>query len=493
MNTHILLGYPLLFIAGLEILLGVLLLRQNRQGSTVHRSVAAFSFFSAAFSLSSALMYLSAAAGRDPVPFARVSWIGWLSVPAALQFVFFLRSETSAKARLIGYVLYPFWTLVLILCLTTDLIVTDHYVLIPFQNDHGPLEHTARLLGGILIVWLIVEIVRLRRDVAGLKRAQLNYFFLGTLIFASSGSLVAAFLQVFGGFRFEPSLASYFSFPWVVLTVYAILRYRLFDIRIAVSHILSVSLLFGLFAWSQLLLFQLLQPLIGDAMALLMSLSLVVLLFFGTPFSRRLRSLVQWTVLQDRYLYQDILRESIKAIVTILDFDELLAYITETIWKTVGTETVALFLKDASQGYSLCRSEGTLPGLAIGQQLDPSITDLMRQAGEPVVREELERMLYDGGFAPLSRSLRTIGGELLIPLRYKGQIEGLLAVGRKRNGEAFLQSDIDLLDALAGHAAVAIENARLYEEARRARESLEASDARLNEMARRSIQEFLSQ
>ncbi len=493
MSLHVILGYPLLFIAATELLLGIVLLRQNRRNSRVIKAVAAFSFFSAAFSLSSSLMYLSAAAGMDPVPFARLNWIGWFSVPAALQFVFYLRSEASRTARIVGYLLYPFWTVMLVLCLTTDLIVTNRYVLIPFQNPHGPLENPARFIGAGLIVWLMVEIIRLHRDVTGIKQAQLNYFFVGTIIFAVGGALTAGFLQLFGGFGFEPGLSAYFSFPWVVLTVYAIMRFRLFDIRIVISNLLTRALLLVLFAWAQLALFRALEPLVGQAMAILLSLSFLVLLFFGTPFSKRLRVLVQWTVLQDRYLYQDVLRESIKAIVTILDFDELLDYIAETIRTALRTDGVAIYLKDGQSGFTLRHGTGGAVSALRGRSLDPAVVDLVRQTGEAVVREELERILPDESFHSLNCALRDIGAELLVPLRYKGQLEGVLAVGHKGNGEAFLQSDIDLLDALAGHAAVAIENALLYDAARRARESLEASDARLAELAKRIIQKALSQ
>ncbi len=492
MNLHVILGYPLLFVAVLELLLGIVLLRENPRNSRVNKAVAAFSFFSAAFSLSTALMYLTAAAGRDPVPFARLNWIGWLTIPAAFQFVFYLRSEASRAARIAGYVLYPFWTLMLVLCLTTDLIVTDRYVLIPFRNQHGPLEHAARFIGGGLIVWLGAEIMRLRREVTGIKRAQLNSFFAGTLIFAASGALAAGFLQMAGGFGFEPGLSAYFSVPWVAMTGYAIMRYRLFDIRIVLSNLLNRTLLFGLFAWAQLLLFLALSPFVGNAVAVLLSLSLLVLLLFGMPFSRRLRVLVPGTVLQDRNLYQDVLRESIKAIITILDFDELLEYIADTIRRAFRADSVALYLRDPQGRFSL--RQGTDGGLAPEDRtLDPAIVDLVRQTGEAVVREELEGLLPDESFRALNRSLRDMGAELLAPIRYKGQLEGVLAVGQKGDGEAFLQSDIDLLDGLAGHAAVAIENARLYDEARRARESLEASDARLAEMAKHSVRKALSE
>ncbi len=493
MDLHHLLGYPLVAVACLEVLLGTMLLRQNRRHSRVNRAVAVFSYVSAAFSLSTALMYLRAAAGLDHIPFARLSWIGWFSIPAALQFVFYLRSETSGAARIIGWSLYPFWAVMLALSLFTDLIVTDRYVLIPFENHPGPVENPARLIGGVLILWLIIEIFRLRRKVTGIKRAQLNYFFYGTLIFATCGSLAAGFLQLLGGFGFEPGLTAYFSFPWVVLTFYAITRYRLFDIRIVVSNLLAVGLLFALFAATQAGLFHLLQPLAGSTAALMLSLSVAVLAFFGTPVSARLRGLVRRTVLRDKYHYQEVLRESVKAVVTILDFNELMAYLVDAARRGLLAGSAALYLKDTDGRFTMRYGLGG----AVAQDREPAlneeIVDLVRQSGSAVVREELERILPEKAFGHLNRALQAVDAELIIPLSSKGRLDGILTVGGKGSGEPFVQSDIDLLDALAGHAAIAIENARLYEEARRARDSLQESEARLSSMVEHSIRKYLSQ
>lgn len=493
MNLHYLLGYPLAAVAGLEILLGTMLLRQNPRNSRVNKAVAAFSFSSAAFSLSVAIMYLRAASGLDHIPFARLSWVGWYSVPAALQVVFYLRDEGSSTARQIGWVLYPFWTAVLALCLFTDLIVTDYYRLIPFENHSGPVENPVRFIGGALIVWLMIEILRLRAKVAGVKRAQLNYFFVGTLIFATCGSLSAGFLQLFGGFGFEPGLASYFSFPWVVMTFYAISRFRLFDMRIIISNALGVLLLFVLFAGAHAVLFSLLAPIAGNLLSLVLSLFLIVLFFFGTPLSVSIRAFVRRTVLQDAYLYQDVLREATTAVVTILDFSDLMEYIVDTIRRTLQTGNVSIYLKNADGRHVLRHASGYVSREGSLPLLDQQVVEMVQQSGRALVREEFERILPEQDFSGLNNALRALDAEVVVPLRYKGQMGGILIVGAKGNGGPFVQSDVDLLDALAGHAAIAIENARLYDDARRAHDSLQESEARLSAIAEHSIRKYLSQ
>ena len=49
-----------------------------------------------------------------------------------------------------------------------------------------------------------------------------------------------------------------------------------------------------------------------------------------------------------------------------------------------------------------------------------------------------------------------------MPLKVRGQIIGVLYVDNKARNALFGQGDLDLLNAFAGQAAVAIENSRLY-------------------------------
>jgi hypothetical protein len=102
MNSFEIIAYPLLPIGMMELLLGFLLLGQSRRSNPVHRSVAAIAFFSSAYALNTAVMYLSSSRGHDFIVFARLNWIGWFAIPAGLQFLNYYRSETSRTARRVG-------------------------------------------------------------------------------------------------------------------------------------------------------------------------------------------------------------------------------------------------------------------------------------------------------------------------------------------------------------------------------------------------------
>jgi diguanylate cyclase (GGDEF)-like protein len=62
---------------------------------------------------------------------------------------------------------------------------------------------------------------------------------------------------------------------------------------------------------------------------------------------------------------------------------------------------------------------------------------------------------------------------LAVPLKYAGSVVGVIVVS-KLGLDQFDEDDVRLLEVLAGHAAVSVENARLYEAARREAESATA-------------------
>jgi two-component sensor histidine kinase len=80
------------------------------------------------------------------------------------------------------------------------------------------------------------------------------------------------------------------------------------------------------------------------------------------------------------------------------------------------------------------------------------------------------------------KDLERLGAELFVPLLVKGDLVGLFAFGPKLSEEAYSQDEEITLATLANQAAIAIENARLYEaaqqeitERKRAEEQIKAS------------------
>ncbi len=481
MDLHQIISYPLYAGGVLEIILGIALLKKApRQGRAIQACAGLF-FAAAAFVLFTAISYSLEAEGRGYNFFNRASWIGWFMIPAGLQFAYYMEDENSPAARIVGYVLYPFWGLVFALTMLTDLVEPGDPSLIPFVSIDGPLEKPLRILGSLMAIWLLVELYRAKNRMSGNKKAQFNLFFYGTLFFNIGCILIAGVLPLFCAIN--PAFTAFFSLPWVVITYYAITRHRLFDLRLLVSRALNITIPSVLFSALHLVLFKLLSPSLGDSLAILLSLAVIGLIFFGTRFSRTVQQWVQKLVLQDKYDYQSVLRESIKALVTILNQDELLAYLIHSIKKSMGVESICLALKMEGGRIAQLYGDGALAQAKQDRPLSDDMIEWLRRVNHVVVRDELESMEPRGENRMMQAYLTELGAEIIVPLVYKGDIKGVIVLGQKGNGDPYVQSDIDLLESLAGHAAIAIENARLYEEARRTKESFLASESKFRTLA----------
>lgn len=483
MNSFQVIAYPLLPISAMELLLGFLLLVQKPRSGPVQRSVAAIAFFSSAYAMNTAVMYLMASRGHDFIFFARLNWIGWFAIPAGLQFIYYLRSETSRVARIVGYILYPFWAAILVLCVSTDMIVSPRYSLMPYMNQPGPLEVPARIGGALMILWLIIEILRTRRHLTGIKKFQLDYFFAGLLIFASGGVAIAGILPAIGGLGVEPGLGSFFGLPWVVLTFYAIVRHSLFEMRIIFSRTLNIIIVILVCSGLQAAVLSAIGPAIGTALSSLISLSLLGFFLFGTPVSGKVQALVNSLIIGDRYNYGAILREAIVALNTKQEEHELLDHLIETTCSGLGIRDAGIYLYRVEDGFVMRQGRGLFSGMVNQRRLADIALMKLQEANGPLIRTMMAG--EDPETSNLTTYMQGIGAEALVPFLFQGRLQGALSLGAKVRGEPFGQSDVGFLETLAAHAASSLENARLNEITRKIRSSLQDSEERFMTLAQR--------
>jgi signal transduction histidine kinase len=94
------------------------------------------------------------------------------------------------------------------------------------------------------------------------------------------------------------------------------------------------------------------------------------------------------------------------------------------------------------------------------------------EEAKPLRLDDISRHPMSIGFPPNHPPMRTFLG---VPVRAREEIFGRLYLTEKNNGDAFNSDDEVVLQALAGAAGIAIDNARLYEASRRRQQWLEAT------------------
>jgi K+-sensing histidine kinase KdpD len=173
---------------------------------------------------------------------------------------------------------------------------------------------------------------------------------------------------------------------------------------------------------------------------------------------------------------------------TSLDEDTVLAQVMDAIIQLTRAERGFLMLRD---------DDGNLQ-VKIARNLDQqtlsseefrysrTIANLVQDSGQGILTTNAtEDPRFAGGASIMAQGLRSI---MACPLRARGNIVGIAYVENRVVAGLFVQEDLTILEALAGQASIAIDNARLFSDtdeelARRLNElqELRRIDLRLNE------------
>ncbi|MGB7337681.1 MAG: GAF domain-containing protein [Phototrophicaceae bacterium] len=153
----------------------------------------------------------------------------------------------------------------------------------------------------------------------------------------------------------------------------------------------------------------------------------------------------------------------------ILDLDVLLPQVVDLIQDQFYYDHVQIFLMDDDNEWALLRASTGEAGknlLNVGHKLkrgSASVIGSVTEIGQPSIAldtADAAVVHQPNPFLPLTRS------EMALPMVVKGEIVGALDV-QSNDPNAFTDEDVQVLTILASQIAVAIDNARLYEDAER--------------------------
>ncbi|HVO25554.1 MAG TPA: ATP-binding protein [Candidatus Margulisiibacteriota bacterium] len=322
---------------------------------------------------------------------------------------------------------------------------------------------------------LLVLVHDYRASTEPRMRLQLKFWLVGAWVAVPLGltNLLPSY-----GVRFYP-LGSLGNAAWVAIVAYAIVRHRLMDIDVAVTKGMAyagVSLVitipaFALTLWLQQLSFGQIHS----------NFSAVILLMFvaiGALFpSLRMRaeSRIERSLFREKHQYRTALVAFTRSIVRILDKEKLLNELTSTLTETLGLDRIAIALADEGRRVFSVRQASSAYAPAELPAQDEILASLRRHQ-RAVLRDELEASSDQRERDLAAQTCRRNGWEVCIPLSATGNLIGFIALGRKRNLDAFFAEDLELLETLAGEASVALENARLYGELKRSQDIIRRAD-----------------
>ncbi|MBW1728504.1 MAG: GAF domain-containing sensor histidine kinase [Deltaproteobacteria bacterium] len=257
---------------------------------------------------------------------------------------------------------------------------------------------------------------------------------------------------------------------FLTATTYAIIRYRLMDIRLVMrrSFIFAGLALFVFFAyyatlWLDTKLFG--GPYTSGAYLAALVITPIFLLAFSR-LSRILKSVANKYFFAGLYDHQETIDTFASKVSKTIHLNEVVGVIIETIENTLRIDNIAVALRKPGD-------DGSFDPLEIHGFGRAELNQICRQkdlysyfvlSQKPLVVDEflkLDERTSDQA-ARITADLKRFGIAICLPLITKKRINSLVILGQKISREAYTKEDIELLMTLSHQAAVALENARLY-------------------------------
>jgi signal transduction histidine kinase len=354
------------------------------------------------------------------------------------------------------------------------------------------------LFAGGALVLTVIAYFRMHQP---MHRNRIVYWLLASILTIAG----AVLLFVFPDARLEP-LSRGLYLVGITGAAYAVLIHRLFDIRYAVrrivAYLVSTLLMIALYTGFFLAAHYLFRTIPGyNPFVLGIALALVTAILFD-PLVRLIRRVMNQLIAGAVRDPSSTLREYSASISNILELEHLAATVTGIIEETVGVRHSALFVVHREEKATQ-EEDGLfkLRRLGVEQEQGPILFSL--PFNSPVAnylrRERSPLSQYDIDLHPRFQDTASeerdwfsnLDVDVYLPIYAKDEWIGLLALGPKRSGDRYHHDDLVLLSTLADQTAVALQNARLFDdlkaqhvEIERLNENLAMANRELAEMSR---------
>jgi signal transduction histidine kinase len=355
---------------------------------------------------------------------------------------------------------------------------------------HG-LSTTSFVLGFIGVLAGISVLIHERMRMRGSgETAEADLVLTGVLVSFLPVALFT-FANLFAPVRWPMSLAMVWFIVFPLCVGYGIVRGRLFDVRgvarSSAAYGVATLAITGIFASLITFADTAFRQVNVNASSPWFS---VVFLFFAilafNPLRNRLQSLVDRVFDRDRAGYRSAVREISEAMVSMLSLNEISERLLLAVTETMGVErAMVLLLDDEERKLRSVAWRGDWEGDARSYEIavDHPIGKHLWMR-----RQELARIDFDDTIDPETREVcwdvfDALEVRLLVPILFGVDLLGVIAVGAKLSGDRLGTDDRQLLRTLANQSAIAIENAKVFDEIAKLNETLEARvDERTREL-----------
>lgn len=392
----------------------------------------------------------------------RVLCTGLIIMPVIFyHFTLVLTQNNSQKKTLyIGYIT----TIMFLIANYTGQIIEDAYIL---NNEfHYDLGRLAAIMAIWNLGYLVLSLTNIIRQIKinKIPFVRVKYIIIG-LIMVIIGGLLNLSSQI-GKYPIDIIINTINAF----FIAYSIFRYRFLEIRLIVKKSLSYSLytisLTGIYIVAIIAVQNVLSYVIGSTTITSTLITAFILAVLLHPVRNLMQHWIDSVFYKKQKSNQILLRDFSKIINNIINLDELTDSLIDTINKGLQPNKITLILKQGKDEYHLYNQSTKI-------QLD---NDIIYNSKHPIIKwflegkptltiDEIESLAYFSGLWRVEKKLLyDIEAKIIVPIKLRDDIIGLIILSEKKGGESYFQEEMDFLFTLANNVAIVIENAKIYED-----------------------------
>lgn len=198
----------------------------------------------------------------------------------------------------------------------------------------------------------------------------------------------------------------------------------------------------------------------------------LLMAFLQVPIQNLIVGLVERLLFGPGYDVSRALRNYSQSISNILHIDRLAVVAVETIAEVLDVERGVLLLITERDGggadVRVIPGMGGITPMNVALAPGSAVLNTLRNSRRPLTQYDIDMLPEFRTMDPEERQWQwALDVEVYVPIHAKHTLIGALALGAKQTGEPYSAQDLDVLNTLAGQTAVALENARLFDDQRR--------------------------
>jgi class 3 adenylate cyclase len=256
---------------------------------------------------------------------------------------------------------------------------------------------------------------------------------------------------------------------------YAISKHNLFDVDTYIKRTVGYVLMTGIvaggyFVFQTAVKTTILDPLVGTSSDKLYPFLFALLTVFAfNPVSLKVQQTVDRLFYRKQYDYKTTVATLSDSLTALADVGGFFEKVIHTIQKDLFVDRAGIIIVDERQKSSQCIFRGPKFGKepTEGEERDACLSpddallSLLAHERKLITKYDLaEAPRYSGVRETCGRRMEELGSSLVLPLYYREQFAGALALGYKKSGHFYTREDIDLLKTVSSMTSTAIEQSR---------------------------------